>query len=133
MLKEKVMEPPQSEQIGTVIRRPGEVKGVVVLLYIFAAIEAIGLLAGDLMCIIPIAINLVLADGLLKMKSWARTWTIIRSATGVILTLLLLGTLQEVSGDAIPLLVALGTFDLICFALTIVMLTKARVRKSPWR
>lgn len=132
MIEEKIVEQSRPEEVATLPHRPKEVKTVAVLLYIFAAIGGLSVLLGDPTPIVGIVINLVLANGLMKMRSWARIWTIIRSVAGIIFTLFLFGSLQGIPGDAAALIVSLGLFDLVCFVVIIAMLTKANVKKADW-
>lgn len=132
MLEEKVLEQTQSEKVEEANDRPSEVGFAVALLYVFAIIGVFNFLFVNVAAIIGIVINLALAHGLLNMKSWARTWTIIRSIAGVVFTLVLLVTLPEMPENAVNLTIILSIFDLGCFTAIILMLTRLSVRKAEW-
>lgn len=132
MLEEKVLEQTQSEKVEEANDRPSEVGFAVALLYVFAVIGVFNFLFVNVAAIIGIVINLALAHGLLNMKSWARTWTIIRSIAGVVFTLVLLVTLPEMPENAVNLTIILSIFDLGCFTAIILMLTRLSVRKAEW-
>jgi len=132
MIAEKVMKHSLYGQVEIGTDRPGEVEAVAILLYIFAAIAAIGFLSGNLVSIIPIVVNLLLANGLMKMRPWAKTWTIIRCVWGIVFNLLTFGTLHGPFQDASVQIITFGIFDLVRFVVIILMLTKANVRKPNW-
>jgi hypothetical protein len=132
MIEEKVVKHSPNGQVEKVTDRPGGVDAVVILLYIFAAIAAIGFLSGNLNSVIPLAVNLVLAAGLMKMKLWAKTWTIIRCVWGIAFNLLTFGPLAGSSQDVSAQMATYGMFDLVRFVVIILLLTQANVRKPYW-
>ncbi len=132
MIKEKIVKQNQGGQVEIAIGRPGEITAVAVLLYIFAVIAVIGLLCGNLESIIPLIVNLSLAHGLMKMKNWAKTFTIIRCVWGIAFNLLTLDPLAGSSQYVSAQMATYGMFDLVRFVVIILLLTQANVRKPYW-
>lgn len=116
------------------LNRPPEVRTVANLLIKFSVFDAVKLVCGNPIYAFLIMANIILANGLLRMRSWARICTIIRSLFGIILTpiTIIFGASAKLPEYITTLNFILSVLDIVCFVSIITLLTIAQVRNANW-
>ncbi len=115
---------PISDQ--TIVDIPKQVKTATTLLYVMSGLSLLDVMAGDPGGVFQIGFNLFLAHHVKQLKSWARTWILIRAGLGMIVSCFTVFSFTNTS--QFPIMLGVLLINLSFSIATITLLTKDEVK-----